>query len=105
MAQGVKAAAPAAIKLAKSEVGQAAGKAVKSAAISGVARLGEELLNGENVKASVKRNLKRSSEEVAKSVAKIAKKKIEKELDSNKKKKPRRGKQKKVQPKRKSIFD
>ncbi len=105
MAQGVKVAAPAAIKLAKSEVGQAAGKAVKAAAINGALHLGEEIMKGENVKTSVKRNLKRSSKEVAESVAKIAKKNLEKELDSNKKTKPRKGKQKKVQPKRKSIFD
>ena len=100
---------PAALKMAKSEAGQAAGKAVKTAAAEGLVSLADNVLKEKKPGVALKRGLEASTKEVAKSVKKIAKAELEKEekksanVPASKRKKRAR---KRVAVKtRKSIFD
>lgn len=100
---------PAALKMAKSEAGQAAGKAVKRAAAEGLVSLADNVIKEKKPGVSLKRGLEASTKEVAKSVKKIAKAELKKEeknvanVPASKGKK--RGRKRVVVNKRKSIFD
>lgn len=95
--------------MAKSEAGQAAGKAVKRAAAEGVISLSENLLKEKKPKVALKQGLEASSKEIAKSVKKIAKAELMKEEkragNASNARGRKKGRKKAVISKRKSIFD
>lgn len=95
--------------MAKSDVGRAAGKAVKRAAAEGAISLTENLLKEKEPKTALKRSLESSTKEIAKSVKKIAKAELKKErknaANASNTKVKKKGRKKVVTSNRKSIFD
>ena len=108
MSKGVSAVGPGVARLAKSEAGRAVGKAAKKAITEGAIKVTEEIAKGEKPKQALKRSLESSSKDVARSVAKIARIQMKKDLENAKSQLPPKGRRKprkKVQLKRRSIFD
>lgn len=108
MSKGASVVGPGVARLAKSEAGQAAGKAARKVITEGVLNLSKDIAKGGKPRQALKRSLEVSSKDVAKSVAKIAKSQLMKEIENTKTGRAARGKRKprkKLSVKRKSIFD